>query len=656
MNLLLTLLLSLQQPPPPAKPKAADDKAQEKEVVITAERRESDVMDVPAGVTVVTGAQIKESGATSLVEVVERQPGFFAQGQVKGGYDRLMDLRGYNNGSGNGQRTLVMVDGRKTNSVVGSTTDWATIPLDNIDRVEIVRGPAAAIYGDTALAGVINIITKKGSKDPAASLTLSGGTWSTFNAAASASAGSDKALFQVLAFDERTHGYRRHSGYKGDTITARMDYDLEPTLKFFAKLGHHDDDRERPGSLTAAEMAAAGRRGTIRSGDAHASEDYADAGMEKDFGDAGQLSVSLGHTRTDGNSFDQEFQFRIDDGSALTQLQLKHVVAPKVFDEDLIFTTGIDLSYESAGAVAGSPGFSSEASYVRRLVGLYEQVELRAIEQVILTAGVRYDRALFALDREDNFGTDLDELRALDQWCPQGGVTVKVVEAFSLFASAGRSFKYPTRDELVGFSATDPQLLPEHASTYQGGFRVRADKWASGEVTVYRMSVHDEIFFDPTFFGPFGTNINFGKVVHSGVETQTRVSPFPWIELFGTYTFTKVEIIQALDPTQVGKAYPVTPRHAASLGLTGRCEGATLSIDGRYAGHRFLVGDFSNAGPTLSDYVAWDAKVSYAWKVLTGFVSVYNFTDRRYFDSGGINGRFNPAPTRSVLVGAEGKF
>jgi iron complex outermembrane recepter protein len=654
MSIMIALLLCLQDPAPkPAeKPKPQD----EKEVVVTADRREADVMDVPAGMTVVTGKQIRESGATNMVEVVERQPGFFAQGQVKGGYDRIMDLRGYNNGTGNGQRTLVLVDGRKTNSVTTSSTDWATIPLDNIDRIEIVRGPSAAIYGDTAMAGVINIITKKGAKDPSARLTLSGGTWSTVNAGVVAHGGSDNATFEVLAVNERTKGYRRHSGYRGDTITARMDYALDPTLLFFGKLGHHDDDRERPGSLTQAEMDALGRRGSVRRGNAHVSENYVDFGMEKQFGDWGELSVTVDHTRSDGNSFDEEFQFRLEDGSQLTLLQIKHVVGPKNLPMGLIFTTGMDFSYETASAFSEFPGFSADAGYLRRLMGIYEQVELRPFEQLILTVGTRYDRALFTLDREDTGGTDLDVSKPFDQWSPQAGVTVRPLKSVSLYASAGRSFKYPTRDEFVGFSSFDPELKPEHATTYQGGVRVAAGTVASGEVTVYRMIVHDEIFFDPTFFGPFGSNFNFEKVTHSGVETQARVSPLDWLEFFATYTFTKVVINKALDPAQEGKTYPVTPRHAASFGVTGRYQGIVLTIDGRFAGHRFLISDFANAQPTLEDYVVWDAKISYTWKTWTAFISVYNFTDRQYFDSGGANGRFNPAPERSVLVGAEAQF
>jgi len=133
MNLLLAFLLCLQDPAP-AKPKEESqaeqappkkDTDKDKEVVIIGQRRESDILDVPSGVTVVTSEQIRRSGATNVVEVIQKQPGFFSSGPGKSAAGQTMDLRGYNNGAGNGQRTLVLVDGRKTNAVSSSTTDFA---------------------------------------------------------------------------------------------------------------------------------------------------------------------------------------------------------------------------------------------------------------------------------------------------------------------------------------------------------------------------------------------------------------------------------------------------------------------------------------------------------------------------------------------------
>jgi outer membrane receptor for ferrienterochelin and colicin len=193
MTTMLALLMFFQDPEPPK----VQTKEKEKEVVIIGQRRESDVLDVPSGVTVVTAKEIKESGATNIVEVIQKQTGFFSSGPGKGAQDQMVDLRGYNNGAGNGQRTLVLVDGRKTNGVTTSGTDFASIPIDNIERIEIVRGPAAALYGDTAMAGVVNIITKKAGSSTAGTVTLSGGAWYAFHGAANVNGPVEGAFYDL---------------------------------------------------------------------------------------------------------------------------------------------------------------------------------------------------------------------------------------------------------------------------------------------------------------------------------------------------------------------------------------------------------------------------------------------------------------------------
>jgi len=660
MNLLLALLLCVQDPVPTEKPKQAEpsktaeapakkpdgDKKAEKEVIITADRRESDVMNVPAGVTVVTGEQIKESGASNMIEVMQRQTSFFSQGQVKGAQDQMLDMRGFNNGTGTGQRTLVLVDGRKTNAVVSSSTDWTTIPMDHIDRIEIVRGPAAAIYGDTALAGVINIITKKAGKDPSASLTFSGGAWNTFNLSASAAGSMGPYKADAFLILDRTDGYRDHSNYHGETFGGRVEYSEDPSLHAFVKAGHHEDFRFRPGSLTLAEIALVGRRGTTsRAGEGHVAEHYVDLGLDSEVEDLGTLSFFTNFTHENDNSIDNTFgfPFAINGHSEIFTAQAKHVMTPKIFAMDSGFTTGIDFSFEQAGA--GSTFGSS--FYTRRMIGFYEQLEIHVIPTLVAHAGVRYDRGWFTLDNSDPMHVD----RAVDQWSPQGGLTWRVVEPVSVFASVGRTFKNPNRDELMGFFAGAPQLNPEIATTYQGGVRI-SEGGFSGEVLYYWMVVHNEIFWDPVLF----SNMNFERVTHSGVETQARYAVTEWLEAFGTYTYTKVTINRATDPTLEGNTYPVTPAHAATLGITVKQEGVQLTLDARYAGRRLLISDYQNSFPALPDYIVYDARVSYTWKQLTVFANVYNFTNRLYFDSGGTNGRFNPAPERSWMLGFDLKL
>jgi iron complex outermembrane receptor protein len=133
------------------------------EVVVVATRVGEEIIRIPANVTVITSEDIERSTAKQITELLRREAGIMVtntSGSTPTGV--TVEARGFNNGGGNGGRTLVLVDGWKANEADSSNPDWALIPLDNIDRIEVVRGPATAIYGDSAVAAVINIITKRG--------------------------------------------------------------------------------------------------------------------------------------------------------------------------------------------------------------------------------------------------------------------------------------------------------------------------------------------------------------------------------------------------------------------------------------------------------------------------------------------------------------
>ncbi len=656
MDAIVALVLCLQEA---EAPRPEPPKPQEKEVVVIGQRRESDVLDVPSAVTVVTGEQIEKSGATSVAEVVRRQPGFFAQGPNKGGYDQIIDLRGFNNGAGNGQRTLVLVDGHKTNGVATTATDWASIPLENIERIEIVRGPAAALYGDGALAGVVNIITKKGGKEAFSNVAASAGNWATYRASAALGGASGDLLFDLYAGLEGTEGFRDNSEYKGHNLTARLEAPLAGSLRGYLKAGGHADRRERPGTLSKAEIETLGRKASTTPGDGAAFEEiYLDAGLTQSLGDFGEASLFFNHTAGRGSQFVAAWGgFQIEDESGISMLQLKHVATPRPFGAEAVLTTGLDLSYETADSDSWPVGFdATESEYRRRLMGVYEHLEVRPLDFLVLTAGLRYDRALLNLDRDvppGGWGDTLDRQRAFDQLSPHAGINFKVLEEASLYASWGRTFKYPTRDELIGFTAVNPDLDPERSHVYEAGARFWSGRWGSASVSVYRMVVADELFFDATTY----QNFNFDEVTHQGVESEARVTPWDWLELFGTHALTRAVITEG--DTLEGKHYPVTPRLSGTAGVVLRQWGASLTLQGRYVGRRYLINDVDNVEQKLSSYGVFDLKAAYAYKGLTAFVSVFNVADREYFDSGGITAggpEFYPAAERSWLAGGEVRF
>ena len=129
-------------------------------VTITATRAERDVLDVPGNVTVIEREEIERSGARSVPDLLRRQSGLLVTSTTSNPAGVQVEARGFNNGGALGSSLLVQVDGRRVNQADTGNTDWATIPLDSIESIEIVRGPASALYGDNAVGGVINIRTR----------------------------------------------------------------------------------------------------------------------------------------------------------------------------------------------------------------------------------------------------------------------------------------------------------------------------------------------------------------------------------------------------------------------------------------------------------------------------------------------------------------
>lgn len=142
----------------------ADDppKKSLKEVIITATRFEQDPKELSIGVSVISAEQIKNSAALTLPELLQQFAGVHSR-NLDGGPDQQIDLRGF--GITGNQNTLVLLDGQRINENELVGIRWSTIPLDSIERIEILRSSGAVTYGSGATGGVINIVTRAADPD-----------------------------------------------------------------------------------------------------------------------------------------------------------------------------------------------------------------------------------------------------------------------------------------------------------------------------------------------------------------------------------------------------------------------------------------------------------------------------------------------------------
>ena len=183
------------------------------EVVVTGTRTAEEIQKVPASISVITAADIQRSSAKTAVDLLRREEGVVVRDLLGNGKAAQVDLRGF--GETASSNTLVLVDGRRTNEIDLSGVDWAQIPVEQIERIEVVRGPGSVLYGDNAVAGVINIITKSpsGKFNAGGGITL--GSYDRHRVDAHAGGGYDKMAVSFYGSQERQRRVPRQQRLSG---------------------------------------------------------------------------------------------------------------------------------------------------------------------------------------------------------------------------------------------------------------------------------------------------------------------------------------------------------------------------------------------------------------------------------------------------------
>lgn len=211
---------------------ATDFSVPYEETVVAASRRAQSALEAPNAITVITGDEIRASGLTSLPEVLRRVPG--AEVAAMGYSSANVSFRGFNQRVAN--KVLVLIDGRPEYQDYLGLTLWAALPvgLDEIERIEVIRGPGSALYGANAMLGVVNIITRAPGTGPRAEFSALGGN-GNIAAGSLVASGGDKVKFRASA------GYSQGDKYSKDYGPGRDDVHsdaLDPNLSLRSARGN----------------------------------------------------------------------------------------------------------------------------------------------------------------------------------------------------------------------------------------------------------------------------------------------------------------------------------------------------------------------------------------------------------------------------------
>jgi len=626
-------------------------------IVVTATRTDENVEKLPSSVTVITEEDISDSTAATVQDILENVEGLIIRDLYGTGTKSTVDSRGF----ARGVNTVVLIDGRRINEIDLSGVDWNLIPLENVERIEIVRGSGSVLYGDNATSGVINIITKKG-KTETPSIDIEGQmeSFSGSEEHLSINGKSGKYDYYFFGKTRKTDGYRDNGEFSAKDLTGRIG--ITPTDLFYFDIegGTHSDEQGLPGGLTEAELKA-DRKQTLKPLDEVDYDQYyynAVAGLtSKDHYNL-EFSYGFNNRAFDSSLFFFGSPYTTKRDTDRTELRAKFTARRDLAGRKNVLVAGAD-SYVSEVDNKSISSFGTTISNVeKKETGYYMEDEYFLTPDLTLLAGFRRTVAKFEDTVVDTFsGTGSGE-KTIKRNSSNLGLTYNHVPGGKVFVSYSNGFRLPTTDELFSFDGTITLLEPEKAVTYEAGISHPLSKDTSASLTVYTMSVEDELFYNPAS-GFFGANENISRVKHKGAEAgiETNLTKEIKVSANGTYSKATIESGQFS-----GNDMPLVPKYGANLsGTASLTDELKLSLNANYVGNRFIENDLSNSQEKLDGRTTVDAKISYGVKNITVFVGVNNLFNKEYSDYAVVNTtgtvkNFYPAPERWYYAGLKASF
>ena len=496
-----------------------DDALNMGQVVVTATKTEHSLESVPVAVQVVTEADFKERNVKTVQEALELLPGVrVTKNSGSWGDKGHVQIQGMD-----ASHTLILVDGQSFAGGHGNATDMQSISLNMVQRIEVVQGPASALYGSDAVGGVVNIITKTSVEEPFVSLETSLGSRSTLYSSLSAGGSTEKVDALVGYAYNRSNGVSESSDkYHENIFNGSLKYQASDQLKFTVKPYYslHQQEstgrkQERIGLNSIAEWSP---------------DELSNMTVRGSFLDYRHWTKNKS-SNWDNDTYEGEINY-----------------SRVLFDRHTL--TG---GYQIVEEEIDDKGKIYEADQTTHSFFLQDEIDM---DPFTLVLGAR-------LDEHDRWGTEFN---------PKAAVAYKIHENFKLKASVGTAFKAPTLTELYadGWSMgpyvvnANPDLKPEESIGYQFGGEYTFWEKFLAKATLFRNEVDNLISYTVNHSGPPPWQmdwLNVDEAVMQGVELSLNAPMTEDFDVNVGYTFTDTE------DKSTKKDLVEKPRHKVTLDL-----------------------------------------------------------------------------------------
>lgn len=584
----------------------AEETVKIKEVVVTATKTETLAENVAQDLTVVTKKEIENGSYRNISDVMENVLGVKLSEYGNRGATATVSLRGSTSA-----QVLVLVDGKRLNRPGSGQVDLNSIPvpLENIERVEILRGASSALYGADAMGGVINIITKV-PDEPVTKLSASYGRFATKNAELSTSRRIGNAGFYVSLAKDTSDGFRKNSDYDIDSINAKLVYDFAKDIKADISIDYNHRDAGSPGSLTWETPLASQTDENLLIGLGVRIKDTA-------------LKLYNHNSRTRYLNPGREDNTH---KNYVKGIELQHSIT--VSGANLL-TGGVELLEEDLDSRNNLDSSNSIGKRSRTRRGIFLQNETSLHDMVILTLGARYD-----------------DISSENRISPKASLLIKLPKKINVSLSAGHGFRVPAMNDLywpdTGWAVGNPDLKPEKSTEYEIGIQKFYDGKGNIRIFAFEKRSRDLIQWQEISRWRWSP-VNVAKAKVRGFEAESKIF-LGMADLGINYTFmdTKDE--------ETGRKIRFSTRHQVKgTASVYPVKGMTVSLEGSYVS-KYVVQDGDPGS-----YFLLDGKISQKIKLSNATAEVFiigkNILDREFQTARGY-----PMPPVEITGGISIRF
>lgn len=598
--------------------------------------------------SVITDRDIEAKGARNLAEALEDVPGLNLHFGRKN--NTALDIRGVTSAD-----TKIFIDGVLVNPLAkvtnSSSLDVSMFPVDNIAKIEVIKGPGPVIYGTDANGGVILITTKNGQDYQGGKISISGGSDDTFNGSLAYGGGNEKFNYYFNGGTEQTNGFRDNADRNSKYLNTKLSWQLKDDSVLTLLAGYYITDKGLPNGVDPVD----GHSIRYTKGYWPNSYDWKMKDWEKS-------NLSLGYQKTVNEKMDYNVKvYRLTEKNDLwgyTGTQWKKSfwdssVEGMELQSNLRLNTFNTLTFGTLYNHTDWKKTDTDAAYVwsdykDKRYGYYLQDTFLPNDRTNITVGLRHEQ-------DETVNADHNSIKK-SATNPTINLVYQLNQNDTLRGSYGKTCSFPSVEQLYG-SRGNPDLKSEEGENYELGLKHKFDQSLTGDIAVFKNKIENKIDTDPAT----KKFRNITNVEIKGMELELNKRFSSRLKGFVNYTYLDTKALKADGVTTRQLSY--APRNHINYGLAYQDgEGYNFSLTGHYMGERATWDEdsFSSGSPTdnrtgsqvyskLPSYHVLDLEIrrqineNNDW-----FIQVNNIFDKQYQDE-----LFYPAPGRITIFGLD---